>query len=297
MAQNMNHDGIVVGIDGSEHALRAVRWGAAEAARRRASLVLLHALGYPRHYAGAWPPSHELRAKLTERGEAALAAAREVAVEAGAARVETRLVKDNPPEALIEASRTAGMLALGVSGHDGFLVGLAIGSTAVQVTAHAHSPVVVVRGQDDFPPSPLAPVVVGIDGSPLSEAALGFAFEEADQREAPLLAVHAWYDTEAIVDVIDVARFGTAMTAAEIEQVVLAERIAGWSEKYPDVQVRRVVKRDKPRRTLLELSESAQLIVVGSRGRGGFAGLLLGSTSQALVHHAGCPVMVVRQEA
>lgn len=109
--------------------------------------------------------------------------------------------------------------------------------------------------------------------------------------------MHAWYDTAAIVDVIDVARYGTAITAAEIEQVVLAERIAGWSEKYPDVQVRRVVKRDKPRRTLLELSQSAQLVVVGSRGRGGFAGLLLGSTSQALVHHAGCPVMVVRQEA
>lgn len=287
---------VVVGVDGSEPALRAVRWGAAEAARRRVNLVLVHALGIPSQYMGPWPPNAKVREKLSERGEAFLRTAGDVARQAARVTVSTRVDKDNPPDVLIAASGSAGMVVLGVSGHGAFLDGLAVGSTAVKVSAHGRCPVVVVRGKGAETQPPGAPVVVGVDGSPLSDAALGYAFEEAALRGAPLVAVHAWYDNEAIADVIDEARFGNVVPVADIERQVLTESITGWSEKYPDVAVQPVVEQDKPRRKLLALSGDAQLVVVGGRGRGGFTGLLLGSTSQALIHHADCPVMVVRPE-
>lgn len=290
----MSEAPVVVGVDGSESAMRAVRWGAAEAARRRVNLVLVHALGIPGLYLGPWPPDHEVRDRLTERGEAFLHAAADIAREDAQVRVRTQVSRYDSPDVLIDASRTARMVVLGASGRGGFLAGLALGSTAVKVCAHGHSPVVVVRGEEASARSAGAPVVVGVDGSPLSDAALGQAFEEAALRGAPLVAVHAWYDNEAIADVIDGARFGNVVPVADIERQVLTESIAGWSEKYPDVTVHSVVQRDKPRRKLLALSGDAQLLVVGSRGRGGFTGLLLGSTSQALIHHADCTVMVVR---
>lgn len=113
-------------------------------------------------------------------------------------------------------------------------------------------------------------------------------------RRVPLTAVHTW---------IDVPLAGVAGKAAEFvdwaavetqEREVLAQRLAGWQEKYPDVLVRRVVTRDRPVRHLLEHAANSQLLVVGSRGRGGFTGALLGSTSQALIYHATCPLIVAR---
>ncbi|HEU5108335.1 MAG TPA: universal stress protein, partial [Micromonosporaceae bacterium] len=75
---------------------------------------------------------------------------------------------------------------------------------------------------------------------------------------------------------------------------MLAERLARWADRYPTVKVHRVVTRDRPAHALLEAAAGAELTVVGSRGRGGFAGLLLGSVSQALIHHAPCPVLIAR---
>jgi nucleotide-binding universal stress UspA family protein len=138
--------------------------------------------------------------------------------------------------------------------------------------------------------------VVGIDGSPVGEDAIAVAFEEASLRGVPLVAVHAWSDVT--YDVYGVERLVNEWPAIEDgEERALAERLAGWQEKYPDVEIRRVLRRDRPRHALLEAAEKAQLVVVGSRGRGGFTGMLLGSTSQALVQHAGCPVLVVRPES
>lgn len=285
---------IVAGVDGSESALQAVRWGAIEAARRSLPLMLVHALGIPRLYVGAWPPSNKLRAKLIERGESLLAAAKKVAQHAAQAEISSNIDNENPPEALVAASRSASMIVLGAPDH-GDLTGLAFGSTALQTTTHAHCPVVVVRGEDVGARPDNDPIVVGVDNSPLSDATLGCAFEEAALRSAPLIAVHTWWDNEAAHDVIDEARFSLLEPVADIEQQALIERIDRWRNKYPDVPIKLAVEWDKPRRKLLELSVRAQLVVVGSRGRGGMRGLLLGSTSQALIHHASCPVMVVRQ--
>ena len=134
-------------------------------------------------------------------------------------------------------------------------------------------------------------MVVGVDGSPTSEAATAFAFEAASLRRVPLVAVHVWRDV--LVDATMAPLLDWDVIDSD-EREVLAERLAGWSEKYPDVPVRRLVARDRPARALVEESGRAQLVVVGSRGRGGFHGLLLGSVSQALLHHAHCPVAVVR---
>ena len=134
------------------------------------------------------------------------------------------------------------------------------------------------------------PVLVGIDGSPASELATAIAFDEASFRGVDLLALHAWTDSDT--SRVLCKEWSTLQSrAAEI----LAERLAGWQERYPDVTVHRRLVFDRPARHLLDESESAQLVVVGSHGRGGFAGMLLGSVSTAVVHAARTPVIVARQ--
>jgi nucleotide-binding universal stress UspA family protein len=138
-------------------------------------------------------------------------------------------------------------------------------------------------------------VVVGVDGSPTSEPALAMAFEEAAMRGAGLVAVHAWVEFTSETAYVSARQFLVDWNAVETrEHEMLAERLAGWQEKYPDVEVRRVVTGGRPAKCLLDEADDAQLLVVGSRGRGGFTGMLLGSTSQALIHHAPCPLVVVR---
>jgi nucleotide-binding universal stress UspA family protein len=197
---------------------------------------------------------------------------------------------------LIDESRHARLLVVGRTGTGGF-ADMLVGGTAASVVSHAHCPVAVVRGRREDTAAPeTGPVVVGVDGSPNSEQAIAAAFEEASLRGVPLVAVHAWSDI-TYEDTRGTARIRTQPeTLEEGEERLLGQRLAGWQEKYPDVEIGRNLVRDRPRHILLEESETAQLIVVGSRGRGGFTGMLLGSTSQALVQHAGCPVLVVRPE-
>jgi nucleotide-binding universal stress UspA family protein len=221
-------------------------------------------------------------------------AARAAARVAGDLEIE-RVEVTGFPEAVLEAeSRWAELVVVGNRGLGGF-TGLLIGSVAVALAAHAECPVVVVRGAEPDQAAPLPePVVVGVDGSPQSEAALAFAFAAADLRRVPLVAVHAWWDL--LVDPTMAPLVDWDAAEAD-EHEVLAERLAGWTQTYPDVPVRRLVVRDRPARALVEESGRAQLVVAGSRGRGGLRGMLLGSVSQALLHHAHCPVAVVRQSA
>ncbi|WNV84765.1 universal stress protein [Umezawaea sp. Da 62-37] len=281
---------VVVGVDGSESSIEAVGWAVRECERHRVSLRLVHACAVPAvGYPDFLLAKNRVREAFEEKGLAVLAAAESAAEDAAAGvEVETAMVSGDVVPVLLEESRTARMVVLGSRGLGGF-TGQLVGSTAVGLSAHGRCAVVVVRGNPAD-----GPVVLGVDGSPASEAAIGFAFEAASTRGVALTAAMAW--TDFIVDspysgvrlAIDWAR------VEEEEQRLLAERLAGWQEKFPDVHVDRLVLRDRPVRALLRLAETAQLLVVGSRGRGGFGGMLLGSTSQALVYHASCPLAVVR---
>ncbi|MDU0287612.1 universal stress protein [Saccharothrix longispora] len=280
-------DPIVVGVDGSASASAATGWAASEAVRHGVPLRLVHAYLPPaRGYPGVVLTGHEVRTAFEQQARLRLDEAAAVArAAAPGVRVETSVVVDTPAAALVAASQHARQVVLGSRGLGGF-TGLLIGSVAVSVAAHGTSPVVVVR--DESPAD--GPVVVGVDGSPTSEEAIAFAFEEASLRGAPLTALIAWTDA-----LVDGARLTVDWSQVEQEESrVLAERLAGWQEKYPDTPVDRVVVHDRPARALLDAARTAQLVVVGSRGLGGFAGMLLGSTSQALVHHAPCPLAVVR---
>ncbi|WP_216214835.1 universal stress protein [Amycolatopsis aidingensis] len=288
---------IIVGVDGSEAATRAVRWAAETAAERGLGLRLVHALPLSAGYYGGGLGVPQGFFEATEKdGERVLDEAMELAQATGpGVDVDTILSREPAIPALLELSHRARMLVLGGSGKGGF-PGMPLGSTAVAVTSHAHCPVVVVRGRAGEQVPAEGPVVVGVDGSPVSERAVAVAFEEASWRGAPLVAVHAWLDGDYDT-VFSPARFYSTWESVDaVERRTLAEQLAGWQEKYPEVHVERVVARDRPRHQLLEWSARARLLVAGCRGRGGFRGLLLGSTSQALLHHAECPVMVVRPE-
>ncbi|WP_199433761.1 universal stress protein [Qaidamihabitans albus] len=288
---------IVVGTDGSESATDAVLWAAEVAARRHRPLRIVHAFtAFQAFYGGALPPSAEVYDTLEAEGKSILAAAQHAAKDEGAGAVETALLNSDAVPALVGESRSAGMVVLGASGRGGFADMLA-GSTAVGVTSHAECPVVVIRRREDGTPVRAdGPVVVGVDGSPVSEEAIAVAFQEASLRNAPLVAVNAWLDVEYYSAFNEARVYFEGGPHEQDQERILAERLAGWQQTYPDVAVERVVVLDRPRHQLLERSRSASLLVVGSRGRGGFRGLLLGSTSQALIQHAQCPVIVVRHQ-
>jgi nucleotide-binding universal stress UspA family protein len=282
---------IVVGIDGSDSALAAARWAAAEARRRATSLRLVTAFPWTRDVVVGNPAlgeryRDEMKA-IAEREMAVAMAATEEA--APGVSVAGAVVIGAPIGTLAEEARHAQLLVLGSRGLGG-LSGLLVGSVTVALAAKAACPVVVVRGEDRNPPGS-APVVVGVDDSPVSDAAIAFAFETAAARGAPLVAVHAWL--EHFYD----AQVAILVDAASVEEQVrttLAHRLAGWAQKYPDVPVTQAVVRDAPAHALVEQSKDAQLVVVGSRGRSNLAGLVLGSVSHALVQHSHCPVAVAR---
>ena len=180
------------------------------------------------------------------------------------------------------------MIVVGCRGLGG-VQGLLLGSVSTGLVHHSHCPVAVIHGEDVMMNNADAPVVVGIDGSPASELATAIAFDEASRRGVELVALHTWMNHADFS--VDVASDGVTAQAEE----ELAQRLAGWRERLPDVVVRREVGQDNPASRLLKESAAAQLLVVGSHGRGGFAGLLLGSVSSAVAQSARIPVIVARQ--
>jgi nucleotide-binding universal stress UspA family protein len=287
---------VVVGVDGSTSALRAVRWGAAEATRRRATLRLVSAFAWMVHHVAARPGIEDsYRDTLLARAREQLAEAGRVAEAEGAGiEIELQLIEGSPMQVLGSEADRAQLLVLGDRGLTR-VEGLLVGSVAVGLAAHAACPVVVVRG-DERSPSETAslPVLVGVDGSSTSDAAVGFAFEAAAARKVPLVALHTWSDM-----MFDPSFAGVVVdwdVVESAERRVLSKRVGGWTEKFPDTSVELVVRRDQPAPSLLALAAGAQLVVVGSRGHGEFVGMVLGSVSHALVHRAPCPVAVVRTE-
>jgi nucleotide-binding universal stress UspA family protein len=282
---------IIVGVDGSSSALHAVRWAAAEALRRNLPIRLVHTFDIPVGYAPGVVLPAAVRESMRKQGWDWVRQAGDLVAEVAPA-IKPELVVHQGPVVpiLVEASRDATMVVLGTRGLGGF-TGLLVGSSSVALAGRAHCPVIVARG-----PEVTGDVVVGVDGTPTGEAAIAFAFEEASLRGSDLVAVHTWTDS-----VLEAALAGDTSTVdfnplQQQAYEILAERLAGWHEKYPEVTVHREVVRDRPATALLRHAANAGLVVVGTRGRGGFRGLVLGSTSQHLLHHAPCPVAVVRTD-
>lgn len=280
---------IVVGLDESDAARAAARWAAAEAAQRRAGLHLVSALPSTGHISGVAEiaPGVAALTELQRMVQAELTAAHP------GLRVTGTVVREDPVRLLLRAAERALMLVVATRS-SGRLSHVALGSVAFGVTARAHVPVVVLRPGAE-PADPSGPVVVGVDGSPTGDKALAFAFAAASARGSTLLAVHAW-DVEKAFDpvVSGVGEWSSVRDLEDIERVVLAERLAGWRERYPDVPVECLVLTERPTDALERLSKQARLVVVGSRGHNRLAGMVLGSTSQHLIVHAGSPVVVVR---
>ncbi|QWF78000.1 universal stress protein [Amycolatopsis sp. CA-230715] len=279
---------VVVAVVLGERNEPALRWAAAEAGRRGAPVRIFTAYGYEDVAPGASfpPPTEWLAMKKVAADELLRESAAIVGDEAPSVDITTEAVSVGPVKALLDLSRRARMVVLGEP--NSAVAALLEGSVSVSLAARARCPVVVVRGavRDGS-------VVVGVDGSPTSESALAHAFEAASFAHAPLVALHTWHDGDSAGLFSEARMYFEWEPVEKAERRLLAERLAGWAEKYPDVRVDRVVVQDKPRHNLLDWSKRARLVVVGSRGRGGFSGLLLGSTSQAVLHHAHCPVMIV----
>ncbi|GAB2672133.1 universal stress protein [Nocardia goodfellowii] len=281
-------------MDGGPAGNLAVRWAAEVAARRNRELLLVRGLNLDAIYGPPETRPRWLREAIYDMAEQTMAEATAHARTVDPAlRIRSVIEPGDPVELLIEHSSSAYLVVLG--GPEDRLGLGRLGSVLLSVVSHAKGPVAVVRGGR----SGLAaegPVVVGVDGSPVSEAATAVAFDVAASRDAALVAVHCWSDPYAgkfarlFQFAEEATDFGTQAKA------LLSERLAGWQEQYPRVAVEPQLSDNAPQDELLSWSESAQLIVVGSRGRGGFARLLLGSTSSSLLDRAQCPIIVVHPQ-
>lgn len=293
-ASDSKRHGVLVGVDGSPASRVAVDWAARDAELRDVPLTVVHVM--PAAVMGAWadvPMSAEFWELRDRRAEELVTEALGWVTDAisQTPRIDVRhqVVSAAVVPAMVEMSREADMVVVGCRGLGG-VQGLLLGSVSSAMVHHAHCPVAIVHDEDPLIPDPShAPVAVGLDGSPASELATAIAFEEASRRGVDLIAVHVWSDhTDDDVD-------GYLENLGQWAEETLSERLAGWTERYPDVTVYRVVEKNRPARRLLEQAAKAQLLVVGSHGRGGLEGLLLGSVSSAVAHGARMPVIVARQ--
>ncbi|MGW3399863.1 universal stress protein [Streptomyces hydrogenans] len=283
MTTTPEHREIVVGVDPVREGHLALAWAADEALRRRLALRLVVAVPPPhdtQHVDDT--PRHQAR---TRRGKDALRAAADwVGARQPDVRVGSALVDGFPAAVMAGMAQRASMAVLGsrhLSRTEEFL---SAGSLVVPVTAQARCPVVVVGDAEHITQDPPY-LVVGVDGSEFSRAALAFAFEEADLRHCALRAVAVWQPP--------VFTLHTGDTLFHAERRLLSETTAGWAEKHPDVRLTHEVLIGSPVELLADAAEHALAVVVGRRGRGGYTGMRVGSVVHGLLHRAHCPVITV----
>lgn len=285
---------IVVGVDGSEQALAAAHYAAALARRWQAPLRLIYVFesvfyGYgPVALAGSYGVADD---QLREASKQTLSEiTREITAAHPDVETEQQVREGGAAATLIAESQDAGAIVVGSRGLGGF-AGLMLGSVSAQVAAHGLGVVVVVRPGA----VPDGHVLVGIDGSPAAHAALDYAVSEALARDVPLVVANAYW--EAPWGFGMEPDIGAVVTAAQEATTLVEETVKPWRDKHPELRAEvRALHSMNPEQSLIEESEHAALTVVGSRGRGGFKGLLLGSVSRALTHHAHGPVAVVHSK-
>lgn len=285
---------IVVGVDGSECSHDALRWAVEEASRRQAVVEAVFAWTFP--YAvpvlGRLADDRDWRERAGKTLEGLLRTEL-----GGQSDVEVTPRAQEGPAArtLLEVAKGADMLVVGSRGRGGF-ADLALGSVSLQCVQHAACPVVVVRSEQL--PSHAQPkaketarILVGVDGSETSRAALRWAMDEARLRHAAVDVVHAWH--MPYIHSYPYAVVDLPLEEFEREARQLLDRMVGGADTTGVAAVEPILVCDGAARALLDVAKGADLLIVGSRGRGGFTGLLLGSVSQQVVHHAPCPVVVI----
>lgn len=292
--------GILVGVDGSPGTRAAITWAARDAVMRNVPLTLVHVAAKAGRDAGL---SAELGVRSDDwlekdRSDRVIEEAQKIAVEATSSSRPPQMNTDAPcaatVPALVDLSKLADMVVVGHRSPESLPHGL-LRSVSYHLIRHAHCPVAVINaGADLESRQPHAPVLAGVDGSPISELATSVAFDEASRRGVELVALHAWFHPDRLdFGHIHQAPVDWASFEAR-EQEVLAERLSGWQELYPDVVVRKVVVSDRPTYQLLKQAQTAQLLVIGSRGRGPATSALLSSASYTVIDAAQIPVIVAR---
>jgi nucleotide-binding universal stress UspA family protein len=286
--------GVVVGLDRSDQGRAAVEYAAASAVRHRRPLRVVHAFE-PSQYAVrstiGWTP--DLHGVLRNSAQRLVDETTEVlAMVYPDLEVQSRLEAGSAVEMLVEESEHADTVVVGSRGSGGF-TDLVIGSTTLHVASQARCPVVAVPSPPDGE-APRHGVVVGVDGSAVSESAIEFALQVASELDEPLVALHAWTDPARLGPGVMMPLVYDPALVANEEGLVLAESMAGWAEKYPDVPIENKVARGHAVHTLVTEAQHARLLVVGSRGRGAVRSLV-GSVSHGVLHHATGPVAVVHE--
>lgn len=296
----LQNDPVVVGFDASAESRSAVRWAALEATTRGRPLLVVHAVPVPlEELTRIHLPSESVSFEpLRSTAQQALTdIVSECRGEHPGLRVLTKVRIGDPASVLRDSTAHASVLVLGPP-RLSRVHRLLLGSTAGELVRSAHVPVIVVRGDHALapaePPASTDRVVVGVDGSACSERAVDFAYDFASRHHAELTALLA--PAERTPDPLPPNRGWTLDSdAVDAWRRVLAESVAGHGERYPDVVVHQVVTTDRePTDALLTAAADADLLVVGSRGRGVVRSALLGSVSHAVVHYATCPVAIIR---
>ncbi|BCY09991.1 universal stress protein [Actinoplanes sp. L3-i22] len=281
---------VVVAADGTEPGRSAIVWAAAEAERRGQPLRVVTVMDWDWQtsrygYAGDLFETERRHADGLVAGLAGRAREAAPAIE-----IETDVLVGDPAAQLIIDSATADLMVLGSRGLGGF-AGLRLGSVSQRVATHAHCPVAVIHGS---PAGGDRPVVAGVDDSPAADGVLEAAFTAAHQRGADLVLVRSYLPPYPHYrGTLPHASVDTPQQDAA-ERARLVEQVAPWRAKFPDVPVETLISHDGAAGVLVGVSHGAQLVIVGSRGHGVIAGTLLGSTGLQLLHHAECPVMIIR---
>jgi len=293
MSSTTKHYGIIVGVDGSPASDAAVNWAAHDAVMRGVALTLMHVQDpIARKWSQARALEEVARWQKAEGGGILANAskiAHDITKDASQITINGELEFSATVPTLIDRSEDAELIVVGTDGRGALARGL-LGSVSSGLVRHARCPVAVIHdGELQMPHPTNAPVLVGVDGSSASELATEIAFDEASGRGVGLMALHAWNDTE----LVELPGVDWSAVKAE-EERLMCEALAGWQERYPNVTVSRVLVRDRPARAIVETSQSAQLVVVGSHGRNALTRTFLGSVSNAVVQSVRVPVIVAR---
>ncbi|QNN51189.1 universal stress protein [Nocardioides mesophilus] len=294
MTTSAANGAVVVGVDATTHSDAALEWATRYATAHHRPLLLVHAAGVPTVYESLSGPTEnrrELRIAGRRTTDRALGLVRQQAPEL---EVRVHMALGIARDVLLDSIEGAHLLVVGSRGR-GSLASFVLGSVSVGMAAKAPCPVVVVRPimarHEDSPY--FGSVVVGVDATDLSQAALEQAFDLASTEGRALVVMHAW--GPGLVMYHQPPEIETF--AGEEHHLALAEALAGYAERYPDVAVTEYHTQQEPGRELVRISEDAYLVVVGSRGRSEARSVIFGSVSRYVVEHARCPVMVVRRPA